>query len=97
MAKDKTTLRFWLRTDRPNTDGTSPVHLIYQIKGQRKYFAIPNIKMLPVNWDAKEQRAIYVDRRKIKKIDPPINLDLLLAGADIEDINNKLVGVITDV
>jgi integrase len=97
MAKDKTTLRFWLRTDRLNSDGTAPVHLIYQIKGQRKYYSIPNIKLLPVNWDSKEQQAIYADKRKVKKSVPPIDIELLLTSSDVEEINNKLAAVITDV
>lgn len=97
MATDKTTLRFWLRTDRLNFDGTAPVHLIYQVKGQRKYYSIPNIKLLPVNWNSKEQQAIYVDKRKIKKIDPSIDYSLLLSGSGVEETNNKLSGVVADV
>ncbi|HMK18127.1 MAG TPA: tyrosine-type recombinase/integrase [Chitinophagaceae bacterium] len=97
MANDKTTIRFWLRTDRLNIDRTAPIHLIYQIKGQRKYYAIPNIKLLPINWNHKEQVAIYIDKKKIKKNDPHINLELLLSGSDVEDINNKLASEITDV
>ena len=97
MAKDKTTLRFWLRADRLNRDGTAPIHLIYQIKGQRKYYAIPNIKLLPINWNPKEQVAIYVDKKKVKKIDPPINPDLLLADSEVKEINSKLSAVTTDI
>jgi integrase len=97
MAKDKTTLRFWLRADRLNSDGTAPVHLVYQIKGQRKYYSIPNIKLLPINWNSNDQVAIYVDRKKVKKIEPPVDQEMLLTGHDVEEINTKLASVITEV
>lgn len=93
MAKDKTTLRFWLRSDRLNSDGTAPIHLIYQIQGQRKYYAIPNMKLLPINWDIKKQVAIYVDKKTANKIDPLVNLELLLNGSDVKDINSKLKSI----
>ncbi len=96
MAKDKTTLRFWLRTDRKNQDGTAPVHLVYQIQGQRKYYAIHGIKLLPVNWDATDQQAVYLDKKAAKRKEPGVDTNLLLTAAEAEEINTKLAGVVVD-
>lgn len=97
MAKDKTTLRFWLRTDRPNKDTTAPIHLIYQIKGQRKYYAIPDTKLLPVNWDATEQQAKYIDKKAVKKLPDPVDPLLLLTSLEADEINSKLDQVKNDI
>lgn len=72
--KGKTTLRFWLRTDKPTTDGSYPVHLIYQISGQRKYFAVPGIRLSEKNWDG--SAAVYAKG--------------LLPAHEIKAVNNKL-------
>lgn len=90
MAKDKTTLRFWLRTDRPNKDGSAPVHLIYQIQGQRKYFSIPGIRLFSINWDPKTQQAIYLDKKAAKKKDPSFDPKNLLTASEMTEINSKL-------
>jgi integrase len=93
MAQDKTTLRFWLRTDKPNQDGSAPVHLIYQIKGDRKYYAIPGVKVFPVNWDAKEQKAVYRSKKQAKETDPKADYSRLLSENDVDKINEVLLNV----
>lgn len=97
MAKDKTTLRFWLRTDRPNQDGSSPVHIVYQIKGQRKYFGIPNVKLYPVNWSMDLQRAVYVDKKQAKKIAPDFDHSLLMSASEVTEVNSKLQDYISTI
>src|SRR5688572_11674688 len=97
MAKDKTTLRFWLRTDRPNKDGSAPVHLIYQIQGQRKYYALPGTKLFSINWDANKQQAIYLDKKAAKQKDPAFNYSLLLSAADVAEINSDLELIKSDI
>ncbi len=100
MAKDKTTLRFWLRTDRANQDGTAPIHLIYQIQGQRKYYAISDTKLLSVNWNATDQQAIYLDRKAAKKLKPEVDLKSLLTVSEALKINadlNKVKADISDI
>lgn len=110
MAKDKTTLRFWLRTDRANKDGTSPIHLIYQIQGNRKYFSVPGIKLFSVNWDPDQQKAIYQDKKSLKKLLQAtekekqndietglLNLAVLLSSNEVEEINFKLSQVRSDI
>ena len=90
MAKDKTTVRFWLRTDRPNKDGSSPIHSVYQIKGDRKYYVIPGIKLCSVNWDIDNQVAVYLDKKSAKQKDPNFNPETLLTNAEVNEINSKL-------
>ncbi|OLY91800.1 Site-specific recombinase XerD [Cnuella takakiae] len=90
MAKDKTTIRFWLRTDKPNQDGTCPVHLIYQVKGERKYYGVPGVKLLPLNWDANKQLAVYLDKKASKKAAPDVAAELILMAGEVEELNSKL-------
>lgn len=97
MARDKTTLRFWLRTDRPNKDGSSPIHLVYQIQGQRKYYAVPGIKLFAINWDPSNQEVIYRDKKAAKSIDQDFDYQKLLQASEIAEINHKIKEVIKDV
>ena len=90
MAKDQATLRFWLRIDRANKDGSAPIHLIYQLRGNRRYYAIPDINIFPVNWDVKDQQAIYVDKKTAKKTAPELDYDLLLTSSEADKVNNEL-------
>lgn len=91
MAKDKKTIRFWLRIDRKNQDTTCPIHVVYQIKGVRKVFAIPDTHVLPSNWNVKDQVAVYCKKEKARKEFPDDNLDLLMMARDVELFNNRLV------
>lgn len=97
MAKNKTTIRFWLRTDRMNKDGTAPIHLVYQIQGQRKYYGIPETKVLPVNWDAESQKAIFLDKKAQAEKGIKGNSHLLLTAAEVYEINSRLDSTVTDV
>ncbi|HTN08848.1 site-specific integrase [Agriterribacter sp.] len=99
MAKNKKTLRFWLRTDRKNQDGTAPLHLIYQISGVRKYYAIPETKMYSVNWNPKEQSAVCLTKQMAKKLEPNFKFEdeLLLTATEARDINNRIAVLREDV
>ncbi len=66
MAKNKTTIKLWLREDRKLNDGTCPIHLIYQIQGQRKYIALPNTHIVEAYWDNKAQRVKFLDKKAVK-------------------------------
>lgn len=90
MAREKTTTRFWLRTDRADKSGLAPVHLVYQIRGQRKYFSVSAIKMMAINWNPENQQAIYIDRKKAKRIVPKVDLSFLLSDSEVAEINNEL-------
>lgn len=93
----KPTIRFWLRDDRENLDGSCPVHLIYQIGGGRKYFAT-GIKLLPCNWDSDRQRAVYVNQRTAKQLLPGKNFALDFPTLkEIEEVNNSLTALVAQV
>lgn len=97
MKKARTTIRFWLRTDKASTDNRFPMHLIYQIRGQRKYFGIPGIKLYEANWNADDQEAVYIERKAAKKALPGIDLNNLPTTKDIQRINGKLQELKSDI
>ena len=61
------TIRFVLRTDKADKEGLSPIQLIYQLSGQRKYFKTGD-KLRSENWDPENQQAIYLDKKAAKKL-----------------------------
>lgn len=89
MSNNMSTIRFVLRTDKPNKEGVSPVELIYQINGERKYFRTKE-KIRAVNWNDKDQKAIYLDKKTAKKLLPTIDYNLLPSLNEVEAINTKL-------
>jgi site-specific recombinase XerD len=88
------TLRFTLRIDKADRFNKCPIELIYQISGQRKKI-FTNNKLHRVNWDEENQRGIYKSPAEAKRrakelgIDAP-NKDVLLLDTEIEDINNDI-------
>lgn len=103
MANDKTTLRFWLRTDRPNRDGSSPIHLVYQVRGDKRLYAVPGVKLFPANWNVKEQAAIYISKSTAEKLKAakliPQNFDYkrLFSQSQIDQVNLDILAVRNDV
>jgi site-specific recombinase XerD len=89
--KKKGTIRFEQRTEKEkiDKDGKAPVRLIYQVRGQRKYYNTGQ-KLLPESWDSKNQQAVYVDRKTAKKLHPAIDYDLLLTDSEAATLNGKL-------
>ncbi len=83
------TIRLWLRTDKTDKNGFAPIHLIYQLHGQRKYHNT-SIKVRPANWDAENQQAIFLDKKSAKQLLPAIDFDLMPSAKAIEAINDDL-------
>ena len=79
-----------------NQDGTAPVHLVYQIKGQRKYYAVPEIKLLPINWNADDQRAVFASIKTAKE-NQNLDISRLLTQPEVEAANRNLDGVLNTV
>ncbi|KAA9041624.1 site-specific integrase [Ginsengibacter hankyongi] len=106
------TIRFVLRTDKPDKEGFSPIQMVYQLGGvrnpvnekyehKRKYFTTGK-KLHPVNWDNDSQQAISRERSYIKKATKEgnisnFNFDLLPSSNDIKDINSELASFCRDV
>ncbi len=91
------TIRFVHRLDKPLKSGTSPIDLIYQVAGQRKYYRT-ELKLHPCSWDANIQKAVYVDKKKAKALS--VDFYSLPAYNEVEDYNDylhKLSSLITDI
>lgn len=86
------TVRFVLRTDKPDKDGLCPIRLIYQSSSQVKYFQTKERLRLN-NWDAKKQIAKYLDAKEAKKDLPGIPHKSLPTTDEINQINLKLSGL----
>ena len=87
------TIRFVLRIDKPLKNGTSPIDLIYQVSGQRKYFRT-DLKLYPQSWDAKMQKPLYLDKKKAKQLLPQTDFDLLPSQGEIEEYEATLKDII---
>jgi integrase len=83
------TIRFELRSGKADKEGKAPVRMIYQVRGDRKYFNTKE-KLLSANWNAKEQKAVYIDRKTAKKLQPPVESYLLLTAGGVETTNWQL-------
>ena len=83
------TVRLVLRIDKADKEGSSPIQLIYQLSGKRKYFQTRE-KVRAENWDATNQQTIYLDKKAAKKVLPLVPYDLLPSSNEVEDINTEL-------
>lgn len=95
-AKSMSTIRFEQRTDKADSKGKAPIRIIYQIKGQRKYLPT-TLKCLPDNWDAKEQQALFLDKKAAKKLQPETDYELFLTNAQVTEFNGKLTNYINTI
>src|SRR5687768_4726000 len=83
------TIRFELRKEKKDKDGLSPIRIIYQIKGARKYYSTGQ-KTFEENWDETEQQCIYVKKGKLLDLDvKKINSKLQDLKRDIEKIEHR--------
>jgi integrase len=99
MGNTLTTLRFEQRTARTNNKGEAPLRIVYQLKGQRKFYPT-TLKCQPVNWNSKEQQAVFINRKTAKRLAPDTNYELLFTAKEVEKFNsdlNKLVKDIRDI
>lgn len=83
------TIRFVIRDDKKLKDGKSPIQLVYQIKGQRKYYQTGQ-SVFSSNWNNDDQEAVYLDKKACKKLMPEIKPDDYLTSTEIDDLNKKL-------
>lgn len=93
------TVRYVLRTDKPNKEGLSPIELIYQLKRKRKYFRTSE-KLYPGNWDGKAQKVVYLDKRKAKALLPTVPYNSLPSSKEVDETNSRLSSIrkeITDI
>jgi len=87
--KSKGTIRFELRKDSFDKNGKCHIRLVYQVKGNRRYFST-GCKVIIPNWDFRSQRVIYIDKIKVKKEFNGISPYLFLDNYEIKEINDLL-------
>lgn len=90
------TLRFELRKEKIDKQGKAPIRLIYQISGQRKYYNT-GLKLLPECWDDANQKAIYIEKKAAKKLNPLASYELFLTDKEAKELNNKLTEIVKEV
>lgn len=90
------TVRFEIRKEKADKQSKAPIRLIYQIKGQRKYYNT-GLKILPECWNEKDQKAIYLEKKAAKKIVPLIDYALFLTDKEAKEINKKLSDILNDI
>ena len=88
------TIRLWLRLDKISKDGKAPLHLIYQVRGSRKYHNV-GVKLFPISWRDGEQKAIYVDKKIFKSSGN--NPDFMPLSNEIVEVNQTINRVKDDI
>lgn len=61
------TIRFQLCTHQKDKKGQSAIRIIYQKRGERRYFPT-GLKLYAANWNIKTQRAVVLDKKQAKKL-----------------------------
>ncbi|HEV8505455.1 MAG TPA: site-specific integrase [Chitinophagaceae bacterium] len=91
------TIRFALKPDKADKKGLVPVDLIYQLHGQRKFFRTDK-KIVPANWNALNQEAIFLDKVAAKKTEAPVpDYAFFLKSKEVTDLNLSLGNLRKDI
>jgi integrase len=85
------TIRFSLRWDKvpKGKIAPAPIELVYQIKGQRKYYNT-GFKCFRACWDVDNQKAIYLDKKTAKRVLPSVSYDLVPTEKETAELNISL-------
>ena len=88
------TLKFVLRTDKPDKAQRCPIELIYQVKGQRKKISLQE-KLHTLNWNCEAQSAVYIAPAKAKR-SLPVELHkqldtLIYTESEVQGINSEIL------
>lgn len=92
----KGTIRFEIREDKILKSGKAPIGIIYSVKGQRKRYSIGQA-VYPANWDAKEQKALYLPKNDPKIKTLGLSADSILTQIEINDVNSELKGFVSQI
>lgn len=90
--KSKGTVRFEIRKDTIDKNGKCLIRLVYQVRGHRRYFST-GFKVILPNWDAINQRAVFIDRVMVKRGFSGISSYLFANEYEIREINNLLADI----
>lgn len=67
-----------------------PGGMLYQLEGERKYFALPKVRLRKKNWDAKAQRAVHFDKKQTKADLPGVDFNTMPTVEEIKSINRSI-------
>lgn len=90
------TIRFEIRTEKKNKDGKVPVRLVFQIKGNRKFYNTTQ-SIMPACWDIRQQQAIYINKKTCKALYPKLDYELLLTETECKEFNDNLNSIVQSI
>jgi len=94
--KSKGTIRFEIRKDAIDKNGRCLIRLVYQVRGYRRYFST-GLKFILPNWDAINQRAVFIDKTRAKREFGGISSYLFSNEYEIKDANNLLSELVKNI
>lgn len=90
------TLNFVLRTQKKLKSGKTPIYLTYSIHRVRLFYSIET-NIYSEYWNDENQRAVYITQKAAKKLFPNISANDLLTETEINEINDLIERVISDI
>ena len=94
MGRKTGSCRWWLRTDKQLQNGKMPIHLVYSLHGQRKYYDT-GIRVFPEQWN--EAGIIYVLSAQLAKSLYKLKTYEIPIKKDIDKQNSLLQSIIDDI
>lgn len=86
------TLRFVPRLNVIQKDGRVQLRFTYKL-GSKRIFVNSGISIFPAQWDADNQRLIYLNRKEVKRLAPNLDFDLLPGQNDVDKLNGTLASI----
>jgi hypothetical protein len=83
------TIRLILRLQKVDKQGKAPIEVVYQVSGQRHCYRTKE-RLWGEFWDPSNQRAIFLDKKTVKKLLPAIDPHLIPMQKDIDQVNKEL-------
>lgn len=86
------TLRFVPRLNIVQESGTVQLRFTYKL-GSKRIFVNSGISIFAIQWDAKQQQLIYLNKKEAKKLAPDLDYDKLPGMRDVGLLNDSLAGI----
>src|SRR5690606_23270873 len=90
------TLRFVPRLNVIQKDGRVQLRFTYKL-GSKRIFVNSGISVFPAQWDADNQRLIYLNRKEVKRLVPNLDFDLMPGQNDVDKLNGTLASIRSEV
>lgn len=85
-------LRFVPRLNIIQEGGTVQLRFTYKL-GSKRIFVNSGISIFAIQWDAKQQQLIYLNKKEAKKLAPDLDYDKLPGVRNVEKLNDTLSGI----